>query len=243
MLYQKYRPHRFRDFIGQEGIVTILKNQVKKGKAAHSYLFTGPSGVGKTSAARILAMGLNCEKVRRDGEPCLKCQTCQATLHGNSWDLIELDGALFRGIEGIRDLSTWSKYAPMGNFKIYLIDEAHQLTEPAWNALLRLLEEPTGRLTTILCTTELNSVPETARSRCQLFQFQPLTKGDILTKLERICRRERIRLSPESLKFVSAMAGGNLRTAESTLEQVVHLNHGNPNIKEIQKFIQGNLRM
>ena len=240
MLYQKYRPHQFRDFIGQEGIVTILKNQVKRKRTAHSYLFTGPSGVGKTSAARILAMGLNCENPRA-GEPCLKCQICQATLHGNSWDLIELDGALFRGIEGIRDLSTWSKYAPLGNFKIYLIDECHQLTEPAWNALLRLLEEPTGRLTTILCTTELDSVPETARSRCLVFQFKSLSKTSILTKLETICQKERLRLSLESLKFISAMAGGNCRTGETFLEQVTNLDGGSPSIREIQNFIQGQI--
>lgn len=241
-LYNKHRPHRFQDIVAQEGVTAILRSQVRRKMTAHSYLFTGPSGVGKTSVARILAMGINCENSRA-GEPCLKCQTCQATLHGNAWDTIELDAALFRGIDGIRDLAMWSKFAPYANYKIYIMDEVHQFTEPAWNALLRLLEDPRGRLTIILCTTEPDRVPETARSRCQLFEFTALTKKDILAKLDLISRKERLRIADEGLKFISAMAGGNMRTAETILEQIINLNHGSPGVKEIQRFIQGRMRV
>jgi len=164
-------------------------------------------------------------------------------LHGNAWDTIEFDAALFRGIDGIRDLAMWAKFAPYGNYRVFLLEEVHQFTEPAWNAILRLLEEPTGRLATILCTTELDKVPETAQSRCQLFKFKALSKGDILAKLQLICHKERLKMADESLKFIAAMAGGNCRTAETILEQVINLNHGSPNTKEIQRFIQGRMRV
>ncbi len=241
-LYQKYRPHRFQDVVGQEEITGILKNQVRRKSTSHSYLFTGPSGVGKTSVARILTLALTCESSRA-GEPCLRCKTCLATLHGNAWDIIELDAAMFRGIDGVKDLVMWSKFAPFGKCKIYLLDEVHQLTEPAWNALLRLLEEPTGNLTVILCTTDPDKVPETARSRCQLFEFQPITKTLILEKLELISRKERMGFSSEEMKFIAAMANGNLRTAETMLEQVVNLNHGKPKVSEIRKFIQKKMEL
>lgn len=240
--YQKYRPHRFGDVVAQEMVISILKNQVRRKMTHHAYLFTGPSGVGKTSVARILALAMNCEKPRA-GEPCLKCQACQSALHGNAWDTVEFDAAMFRGIDGIRDLSTWAQYAPFTNYKVYILDEVHQLTEPAWNALLRLLEEPVGTLTVILCTTEPKKVPETARSRCQLFEFKSLERKEILERLGMICHKERLQIASDGLKFIAAMANGNLRTAETMLEQVINLNHGKPRTSEIQKFIQGRMRV
>lgn len=241
-LYQKHRPRKFKDVVAQDEITGILKSQVRRKMTSHSYLFAGPSGTGKTSTARILSLAINCEKPRA-GEPCLKCRTCQAALNGSAWDTVEFDAALFRGIEGVRDLATWAKFAPMGNYKVYIIDETQGLTSPAWDALLRLLEEPVGRITTILCTTRPDNVPETARSRCQLFEFNPLSKKDILAKLELICRKERLKVANEGLKFISAMAGGNMRTAETLLEQIVNLNHGSPSTRQIQRFIQGRMRV
>ncbi len=239
-VYQDHRPHRFRDVVGQSEITQLLKTQVHRSATGHSYLFVGPSGVGKTSLARILALAVNCESPRA-GEPCLKCQSCQASLHGNSWDTHEFDAATFRGIDAIRELTYNSRFAPFGKFKFLIIDEAHQLTGPAWDALLRLLEEPAPSTKTILCTTEAGAVPVTARSRCQLFEFRPLGKTDILAKLTAVCRKERWAPSVESLRFIAGMADGNLRTAETFLEQAVNLNHLRPNINQVNRFFQGRL--
>lgn len=239
-VYQDHRPRRFADLVGQDEVVQLLKTQVRRNAVAHSYLFLGPSGVGKTSMARILALAVNCESPRA-GEPCLKCRTCEASLRGNSWDTHEFDAATFRGIDAIRELTYNSRFAPFGKCKFLIIDEAHQLTGPAWDALLRLLEEPAPCTKTILCTTEAAAVPVTARSRCQLFEFRPLTKADILAKLTVVCRKERWGPSAESLRFIAGMADGNLRTAETFLEQAVNLNHLRPNITQVKRFFQGRL--
>ncbi len=239
-IYQKYRPRHFRDVVGQDEITGILKNQVARHETAGSYLFTGPSGVGKTSVARILAMALNC-KALKAGEPCLKCVSCDSVLRGNSWDHREYDAATFRGIDSIRDLTAGSMFAPAGNFKVFIIDEAHALSQPAWDALLRLLEEPAARTKTILCTTAAGAVPATARSRCQLFEFATLSKGAIFGQLAFICKRERWGPSAESLRFIASMAQGNLRTALTMLEQSVNLNHHSPNIRQVKRFWQGRL--
>lgn len=241
-LYNKYRPRKFGEVVGQEAIKLILRNQIKAKKTGNAYLFAGPSGVGKTTTARIFAMALNCQEPRA-GEPCLKCQACTASLHGNAWDMIELDAATFRGIDGIRDLQQWAMYSPMTNFKIMLMDEVHQFTEPAWNSLLRLLEEPTGKCTIILCTTEVGKVPTTARSRCQLFEFQTLKRDEIFAKLTFVAKKERLGMAQEAIRFIAAMAEGNLRTAETMLEQAISLDHGSPSTSAVKKFLNTMPRM
>ena len=218
--YQKYRPKRFKELVGQPEIAELLRGQVYKRKTSHSYLFCGPSGCGKTSTSRIMAMALNCEHPRV-GEPCLRCEHCLPALHGSSSDTIELDAATFRGIDGIRELQQWSHFAPWGNYRVYLLEEVHQLTDQAWDALLRLLEEPTQRLTTIMCTTQPEKVPETAKSRCQTLKFNQLGRYAIARKLEYICQKERIVFANGTVKFLASMTDGNLRAAETMLEQLV----------------------
>jgi len=236
--YQKYRPRRFRDLVGQPEISELLRGQVRRHRLGHAYLFAGPSGVGKTSTARILAMAANCESPRA-GEPCLKCSHCSSALHAMSWDTIEMDAATFRGIDGIRDLQVRSMFTPLGNFKVYILDEVHQFTQPAWDALLRLLEEPAAQQLTIMCTTRPDQMPETAKSRCQVLNFEPITEQAMAVKLDEICRRERVH-SNGVVKFIASMAGGNLRTAENMLEQTVSFGIDRQP-RKVRRFIQEKL--
>jgi len=218
-LYNKYRPKEFNQVIGQGHITSILKTQVKARAFHHSYLFCGCSGTGKTTMARLLASCLNCYNLNGVGEPCGECQSCKAIQAGRSWDTIELDGARFRGIDDIKSLVYKASFSPIGNKKVYIIDECHQLTEPAWNSLLKLLEEPPDHLVTILCTTEFTKIPETVSSRCELFIFKKLKAEDIKIKIERIAETEGIELDPKHAEFIAQSSGGNMRKGENLLEQ------------------------
>jgi DNA polymerase-3 subunit gamma/tau len=221
--YQQYRPRQFGDILGQEQAIQILKNQARTGSYHHAYLFHGASGTGKTSAARILAMCLNCEALNSNGEPCGKCQSCEAVIQGRHWDVLEIDGARFRGIEDVKELCYKAYLAPLGKRKVYIIDECHQLTEPAWNGMLKLLEEPPPHLVIILCTTQFQKILDTIVSRCQLYPFTKLKPDQMKTKLESICRSIGITPDPRHLQFIVESAQGNMRTAENTLEQVCQL--------------------
>lgn len=215
--YQKYRPKKFTDVVGQDSITHILASQVKRQKVANSYLFAGPSGTGKTTCARILA----------------------SALVGNQWDITEIDsGRFLRGIEDVKELAYKAAFCPLGGkYKVWIIDEAHMLSGPAFNAMLKLLEDTPPHLVIIMCTTKPDAVPETVRSRCHLFDFAPIDSKAILVKLQLIAKKERVSLTNESLRFIASMAAGNLRIAEGMLEQAVNLNHGSPRTKEIKKFL------
>jgi DNA polymerase-3 subunit gamma/tau len=225
--YNTYRPQRWSELVGQPSVVEILQTQSQRRKFAHSYLLYGPSGTGKTSTARILAASMNCQNGHRKGEPCGKCLPCQEIQKGSFWDVIEIDGARFRGVDEAKSLAFKAHLAPLnGGRKVYIIDEAHALTTDAQNVLLKLLEEPPPNVCLILCTTKLEGILETVRSRCQLYPFNQLKPEDIKVKLERICKKERIKPDPRHLQFIAESASGNMRVAENILEQVAVLGRG-----------------
>ena len=221
--YQTYRPHQFADVLGQDQVVAILKNQALASNFHHAYLMYGNSGTGKTTTARILAMSLNCTGMNGNGEPCGECQSCQAVIQGNHWDIIEIDGARFRGIDDVKELAYRAFLSPLGNRKVYIIDECHSLTPEAWNCMLKLLEEPPPHLVTILCTTHFEKIPDTISSRCQLYPFTRLKPEQLKQKLEMICQDIGITPDPKHLQFIAESSNGNMRSAENTLEQVCQI--------------------
>ncbi len=219
-LYRKWRPTRFAELAGQEHVATTLRNALSGGRIAHAYLFAGPRGTGKTSAGRLLAKALNCRD-RRDGEPCNQCDSCLSYRAGRAMDLIELDAASNRGIEEIRSLRDKVAFAPgAGDFKIYLIDEVHMLTEAAFNALLKTLEEPPPHAVFILATTEAHKVPPTIASRCQRFDFRRIPLSAAVATLERICEGEQIDCRPEALELIARTGTGSLRDSINLLDQL-----------------------
>jgi DNA polymerase III subunit gamma/tau len=218
--YNEYRPHRFSDLLGQEQNVAILKSQTIKKNWHHAYLLYGASGTGKTTTARILAMALNCYQPDPEGEPCGKCASCETIMKGQNWDCVEFDAGRFRGIDDVKDMTYKAYLSPFGNKKVYILDECHQLTEAAWNSLLKILEEPPPHLVLILCTTDYKKLPPTIISRCQLYSFNKLKPEDIKRKLSTICRNIGQEPDTNSLQFIVEKADGNMRMAENILEQV-----------------------
>jgi DNA polymerase III subunit gamma/tau len=227
-LYRKYRSQTFADLVGQEAASRALQGAIIGGRVAHAYLFSGSRGTGKTSAARLLAKALNCTGRGRDSaEPCNKCQSCVEMTAGSALDLIEIDAASNRGIDEIRDLREKVNLAPaLGPFKVYIIDEAHMLTEPAFNALLKTLEEPPGHVVFILCTTDAQKIPLTVIGRCQQFVFRRHSEEQITSRLTHIAKTEKVQVDGEAMQLIARTAQGSMRDAVGLLDQLVPLASG-----------------
>ncbi len=229
-LYRKYRPKTLEELLGQETVAQILKNAAKSNRIGHAYLFYGPRGTGKTTTARLIAKLLNCEKRYLDpefqklGESCNQCRHCREIDAQNSFDVIEIDAASNRGIDEIRNLKDSIRTSPSSaDHKVYIIDEAHMLTGPAFNALLKTLEEPPAHAVIVLATTEYEKLPATITSRAQRFIFKKLSKIKIIEKLSGIAKAEKIQIDEPALELIAAAAEGSLRDAESLLDQIASL--------------------
>src|SRR5437867_75288 len=227
-LYRKYRSQTFADLVGQDASSRALQGAIISGRVAHAYLFSGSRGTGKTSAARLLAKSLNCTGRARDSaEPCNSCDSCREITAGSALDLIEIDAASNRGIDEIRDLREKVNLAPaLGPFKVYIIDEAHMLTEPAFNALLKTLEEPPGHVVFVLCTTDAQKIPLTVIGRCQQFVFRRHSEEQIVSRLSYIASAEKVQVDPDAMRLIARTAQGSMRDAVGLLDQLVPLASG-----------------
>ncbi len=218
-LYRKWRPKSFEDVFGQENITKTIKNEIKTHRISHAYLFCGTRGTGKTSTAKIFAKAVNCMNPI-DFNPCDECESCKSINEGNSIDVFEIDAASNRGIDDIRDLREAVRFAPtMGKYKVYIIDEVHMLTNEAFNALLKTLEEPPEFVLFILATTEPHKLPATILSRCQRFDFKRISVEDIIRRLEMVCEEEELSVEPSALRLIARNSDGALRDALSILDQ------------------------
>ncbi|MBI2986456.1 MAG: DNA polymerase III subunit gamma/tau [Deltaproteobacteria bacterium] len=221
VLARKWRPQRFEDIVGQSHITRVLRNAISAGRIAHAYLFTGVRGVGKTTAARILAKALNCE-TGPTADPCDQCGQCVEIMGGSSIDVYEIDGASNRGIDEVRQIIENVRYQPAkSRFKIYIIDEVHQVTKDAFNALLKTLEEPPPFVKFILATTEPHRLPETILSRCQRFDFRRIPAREIIQRLSEIAEKEGLRITEGALLLLAREAEGSMRDGQSLLEQIL----------------------
>ncbi|MFH1379964.1 MAG: DNA polymerase III subunit gamma/tau [bacterium] len=234
VLARKYRPQKFSDLVGQEPVAKTLKNAISLKKTAHAYLFSGPRGVGKTTSARIFAKALNC-KNGPIPEPCGECQNCIEITEGRSLDVIEIDAASNRGIDDIRSLRENVKFTPAtSTHKIYIIDEAHQISHDAFNALLKTLEEPPSHVVFILATTEPQKIPLTILSRCQRYRFRLIPFDEILRYIGRLAQKEGFKIADEALKLVVKAAGGSLRDGLSLMDQVASFASGEIGLSDVQ---------
>src|SRR5437773_8857609 len=224
-LYRKYRSQTFADLVGQDAASRALQGAIISSRVAHAYLFSGSRGTGKTSAARLLAKALNCTGRARDSaEPCNKCQSCLEMTAGSALDLIEIDAASNRGIVEIRDLREKVNLAPaLGPYKVYIIDEAHMLTEPAFNALLKTLEEPPAHVVFVLCTTDAQKIPLTVIGRCQQFVFRRHSEEQIVGRLTHIAKTEKVQVDAAAMELIARTAQGSMRDAVGLLDQLVPL--------------------
>lgn len=217
-LYRKWRPRRFEDVVGQRAIVAALKHQIAAGRVGHAYLFTGVRGTGKTTCAKIFAKAVNCLHPQ-DGDPCGECEICRGLDNGSILDVVEMDAASNNGVDDIRDLRDETAYTPSAcRYKVYIIDEVHMLSTAAFNALLKIMEEPPAHIIFILATTEIHKVPATIRSRCQRYDFGRIRPEDIAERLEQVAGEENIPLTPAASQLIARLADGALRDALSILD-------------------------
>lgn len=225
-LYRKYRPQNFNEVVNQNHVKLTLEHEIESGKIAHAYMFCGPRAVGKTTLARVLAKAVNCEQ-RKEGEhePCNICQSCVEITGGRSLDIIEIDAASHTGVDNVREnIIASARVVPVkSKFKVFIIDEVHMLSASAFNALLKIIEEPPAYVIFILCTTEIHKVPNTIISRCQRFDFKRISISDVVKKLEYITRSEDIKIEKNILESIARQSGGHMRDAESLLGQVVSI--------------------
>ena len=237
VLSLKYRPQTFLEVVGQSHVTQTLINAFKKNRVGQGYIFTGPRGVGKTTTARILSKGLNC-KDSKDGNPCNKCNICNEITEYRNLDVLEIDGASNRGIEEIRNLRELIKFTPMNSlYKVFIIDEVHMLTNPAFNALLRTLEEPPAHGKFIMCTTDIHKVPDTIISRCQRFDFNRISINNIKESINSILTKEKFDSDVESVEAIASKADGSMRDALSILDQVIAFSDNKINFKDVEKIL------
>ena len=239
VLARKYRPQKFSEVIGQEHVTRTLKNALEQGRTAHGYIFSGHRGIGKTTVARILAMALNCRSSDKPvTEPCGVCESCTEIRAGNSVDVIEIDAATNRGIDEIRELREAARYRPARDrFKIYILDEAHQITDAAFNALLKTLEEPPGHVVFMLATTQPEDIPQTIRSRCQHFSFRAVGFEEILEQLSDLSGRENIEADEDALALLAEAGDGSVRDALSILDQAIASSDGRLTAESVRQLV------
>ena len=237
VFYRKWRPSNFSQLVGQEHVSTTLRQAIQQGRVAHSYLFCGPRGSGKTTTARIIAKAVNCLDVQ-NGDPCDACANCRSINAGQFMDIIELDAASNRGINEMRDIREKVNFAPaQGRRKGYIIDEAHMLTTEASNAFLKTLEEPPPHVIFVLCTTEVHKILPTIISRCQRFDFRRIATELVYGRLADITEAEGVSVDPEALRLVARHAAGSLRDAENLLEQLVVSGSGGVTLKQVEELL------
>jgi DNA polymerase III subunit gamma/tau len=239
VLARKYRPQKFSEVIGQEHVTRTLQNAIEQGRTAHGYIFSGHRGIGKTTVARILAMALNCRSQDHPVlEPCGVCESCTEVRAGNSVDVIEIDAATNRGIDEIRELREAARYRPARDrFKIYILDEAHQITDAAFNALLKTLEEPPDHIVFMLATTQPEDIPQTIRSRCQHFSFRAVKFDDIVGQLRDLLAREKIAADEDALALLAEAGDGSMRDALSILDQAIASSSGKLTAESVRTLV------